>query len=103
MEQSANILKRYGEQLAKNNMNGVLSSAYDFLMYCGNIVLAWQLLEHACVAKQKLSNANGEDEKRYLESKIVDFKIFCQQYLVRNLAIAQSILNFDEDLSGLEV
>jgi hypothetical protein len=103
MEQSANILKRYGEQLAKNNMNGVLSSAYDFLMYCGNIVLAWQLLEHACVAKQKLPNANGEDEKRYLESKIVDFKIFCQQYLVRNLAIAQSILNFDEDLSGLEV
>ena len=84
-------------------MNGVLSSAYDFLMYCGNIVLAWQLLEHACLAKEKIATAQSEEDKKYYESKVVDFKVFCQQYLVRNLYIAQSILNFDEDLSGLEV
>ena len=103
MEQSENILKKYGMLMASKNINGVLSSAYDFLMYCGNIVLAWQLLEHACLAKEMLASAEGDDDKKYYESKIVDFKVFCQQYLVRNLAIAQSILNFDEDLSQLEV
>lgn len=103
MEQSENILKKYAAFMAAKNMNGVLSSAYDFLMYCGNIVLSWQLLEQACVAKEKLGSAESDDNKRYYESKIIDFKVFCQQFLVRNLAIAQSILNFDEDLSGLEV
>ena len=103
MEESENILKVYGAKAMSKNYNGILSSASDFLNYCGNIVVVWQLLEHACIAKQKLLTAESEEDKKYYQSKIVDFKIFCQHYLVRNLAIAQSILNFEEDLTSLEV
>lgn len=102
MKDAQKIMQHYGAQMAAKNVNGVLASTTDFLTFCGNLITGWLLLESALVAQEKLAGASGE-MKAYYESKIVDYNIFCQHFLVRNLGIAQSILGFKEDLSNLEV
>lgn len=102
MEMSEKILAKFGKTMKANNTNGVLAHSTDFLNYCGNLVVAWLLLEHACIAKSKQDGANEEMAKFYT-SKITDFKVFCQYQLTRNIGIANSILNFEEDLTTLEV
>ncbi len=103
MEMSEKVLEKFSKKMAAGDTGGILAHSTDFLNYCGNLVVAWLLLEHACIAKEKLAaGASGEEEKFY-QSKIVDFKVFCQYQLVRNIGIANSVLNFDEDLTRLEV
>jgi len=46
--------------------------------------------------------ATGSD-KEFYQSKITDYKIFCQHVLVRNAGLGQTILNFDDELSRLVV
>jgi len=60
-------------------------------------------MEHACEAKKALTSAVGEEEKEYYQSKVLDFKFFVQQQLVKNVGLAHSMLNFEEDLSQLKV
>ncbi len=102
MQKAQTILEGYGKSAASKDFNSILASATDFLTYCGNLIVAWRLLRGAIVASEELAAGNSS-EKEYLESKIVDFKVFCQHYLTRNSAIAQSILNFDQDLMKLEL
>jgi hypothetical protein len=59
-------------------------------------------MESAMVAQSKLSTASG-DEKAFLESKIVDFKIYCAHYLVHNLSYAKTITDYEEDVTALEL
>lgn len=65
--------------------------------------MSWLLLEGACEAVALTPNAQGQEDKDYYQSKKVDFRFFVQQQLVRNAGIAQTILNFKEDLSQLNV
>lgn len=102
MEMSERMLERFGGLMAAKNTNGVLSYATDFLSYCGNLVVSWLLLEHACIAVNKMDGAS-EEEKKFYQSKINDFKIFCQYQLTRNIGLANSVLNFEEDLTKMEV
>lgn len=101
MQKAAQILEHYGQFAGKNDFDSILASSTDFLTYCGNLIVAWRLLRGAVVA-QELIDA-GDGDKAYLESKIVDFKIFCQHYLTRNSGIAQSILNYDQSWTSVEV
>jgi len=103
MEMSEKVLEKFSKMMAEGNVNGILAHATDFLSYCGNLVVSWLLLEHACIAKQKLAAGASGDEEKYYQSKIVDFKVFCQYQLVRNIGMANSVLNFEEDLTRLEV
>ncbi len=103
MEMSEKILAKFSEMAAKKNHNGILSHATDFLDYCGNLVVAWLLLEHACIAKKKLAGEVSEEEKKYYQSKIVDYKVFCQYQLVKNIGIGNSVLNFENNLMELEL
>ncbi|EQC52244.1 acyl-CoA dehydrogenase C-terminal domain-containing protein [Bacteriovorax sp. DB6_IX] len=64
---------------------------------------SWLLLEHACLASEELKNAASEDDKKFYQSKIDDFKVFCQYQLTRNIGLAHSVLNFDEDLTKIRV
>ncbi len=96
------ILGAYTKKASEKNFNGILATATDFLNYCGNLTIAWLSFKSACKALDLIDGANGDD-KKYYQSKIDDFKIFCQHYLVRNSGIAQSILNFEEDLTSMEV
>ncbi len=102
MQKGQMILEQYGKHAAAKEFNNILASSTDFLAYCGNLIVAWRLLSGAIIAKEELDGGNSAD-KDYLESKIVDFKVFCQHYLSRNTGIAQSILNFDQNLTELEL
>ncbi|HLT22978.1 MAG TPA: acyl-CoA dehydrogenase, partial [Bacteriovoracaceae bacterium] len=84
----------------KHNM--ILQNCTDFLNLAAQMVMAWQLMEAAKLAAQKVGSASGDD-KAYYESKIVDFKIYCSQFLVHNLSLARTITDFEEDMSTLEI
>lgn len=83
-------------------MSFVLQSCKDFLDLSSHIVIAWRLMESAMVAKSKLKDASGED-KEYLESKIIDFKIYCSQYLVHAISMSKSITSVEDDLSTYKI
>lgn len=95
------ILANLGKLASEKKFDAVLYHSHDFLIYCGNLVVAWRLLEGALLANELSSGANSAD-KAFYETKVVDFKVFCQQFLSKNAGITQSILNF-EDLSSLAV
>ena len=101
MEMSEKMVQKFGGMIAAKNHNGVLAHATDFLSYCGNMVVAWLLLDHAIVAKEKIDGATPEMQA-YYKSKIVDFKVFCKYQLVKNIGIANSVLNFEDDVTSLE-
>jgi alkylation response protein AidB-like acyl-CoA dehydrogenase len=86
----------------KNQFNLVLQHCTDFLQFASQMVVAWRLMESAKIAEKKLAGASGE-EKEYLESKIVDFKVYCAHYLVHNLSIAKTITEFSDDVMALEL
>jgi alkylation response protein AidB-like acyl-CoA dehydrogenase len=102
MQKAQSILENYGQKAGAKNFDAVLASSTDFLTYCGNLIVAWRLLDGAIVASESMDGASDED-KRYYESKVTDFKIFCQHYLSRNNGIAQSILNFEQDWTAVEL
>ena len=54
------------------------------------------------LTKKKIDNAEG-DLKKYYQSKMDDFKVFCQYQLTRNIGLGNSVLNFDEDLTKMSV
>ena len=96
------VMERYGAFAAEKKFDNILASSMDYLNYCGNITVAWRLLVGANIAQDALGSC-GDAEKAFLESKIMDFKVFCQHYLTRNVGIAHSILNFEQDLTSLEL
>lgn len=100
---SAQTTMQYISGLAqKNQFNLVLQHCTDFLQFASQMVVAWRLMESAKIAEQKFSGASG-DEKVYLESKIVDFKVYCAHYLVHNLSLAKTITDYSEDVMALEL
>jgi alkylation response protein AidB-like acyl-CoA dehydrogenase len=102
MQAADSILAHYAALMQDKNINIVLGTCTDFLLYCGNLFTAWLLLGHAREASIKSADAEGEKLK-YYQSKIVDFKIFCHHYLVNNAAIARTILDYEEDLTRIEL
>jgi hypothetical protein len=88
-----------GKKAKHEQMNIVLQNCTDFLNLSAHIVIAWRLMESACVAHEKLKTSTVPAEKDYLESKIVDFKFYCSQYLPKAIAMAKSITSFDEDIT----
>lgn len=88
---------------AKNNQfNLILQNCTDFLNFASQMVIAWRLLESAKLADQKMASASPEDKKFY-ESKITDFRVYCSQFLTHNLSIAKTISDFSEDMTTLEI
>jgi len=103
LEKAQAIVQKLGAAAQANNMDGVLFHATNFLAFSGNLVSAWLLLDNAIEASKCLGSASNQEDKDYYQSKIVDFKFFVQQQLVKNVALSQSILGFSEDLSSLKV
>lgn len=88
---------------AKNNQyNLILQNCTDFLNFASQMVMAWQLMEAAVLADKKMAGASADDKKFY-ESKITDFRVYCSQYLIHNLSIAKTISDFTEDMTTLEI
>lgn len=103
MEKAQAILQRFAAQAKAGQTDAILFHATSFLSFSGNLVASWLLLESACEASKQMNNANNAEEKDYYQSKILDFKFFVQQQLVKNVGLAHSMLNFEEDLSQLKV
>jgi alkylation response protein AidB-like acyl-CoA dehydrogenase len=100
---SAQAVMQHISTLAQQNkFNLVLQHCTDFQQLAAQLMVAWRLMESAIVAQKKLSGASG-DEKTFLESKIVDFKIYCAHYLVHNLSYAKTITDYEEDVTALEL
>lgn len=100
---SAQTMMQQLTTFAKNNQyNLILQNCTDFLQFASQMVIAWKLMQSAVLADQKVSGAKG-DEKKYYESKVTDFKIYCSHYLVHNLSLSKTITEFTEDLTTLEI
>ncbi|MBF0312150.1 MAG: acyl-CoA dehydrogenase [Oligoflexia bacterium] len=85
------ILKKF----AQISPETILAYASDTLTFCGHLIVGWQLLCHANVAATQLSRGpEDEENKHYLQSKLLDFRIFCRHLLTQNLGIAHNILRF---------
>lgn len=103
LEKAQAILEKFGKEAKSQNMDAILFHATAFLSFSANLVASWLLLESACEAVSALGTAVNAEEKEYYQSKVVDFRFFVQQQLVKNVGLSQSILGFGEDLSQLKV
>ena len=92
-----------GKKAKAGDMNVVLQNCMDFLNLSAHIVVAWRLMESAWIAEEKLKEVSSEAEKDYLESKIVDFKIYCSQYLVQSIALSKAITSLDQDITKFKL
>ena len=102
LQKGQSVLEFYGAKAQAGEHQVILESCTDFLRFSGNLILSWLLCEEALLSLEKLTSAEGDD-KKYYTSKIDDFKIFCQHYLTENTAISQTILNFNNPLTNMEL
>ena len=103
LEKAQVIVERFGKDAKNNKVEAILFHATSFLSFSGNLVASWLLLEGACEAIKSLETATNEEEKKYYQSKTLDFRFFVQQQLVKNVGLSHSMLGFSEDLSQLNV
>jgi alkylation response protein AidB-like acyl-CoA dehydrogenase len=103
LEKAQAIIVKFGTLAKDNKMDVILYHSTGFLSFSGNLIASWLLLEGAIKAQEALSTASSEEEKAYYQSKIVDFKFFVQHQLVKNVSLSTTMLNFNDDLSALNV
>ncbi len=103
LEKAQAILEKFGKDAKAQKSDAILFHATSFLAFSGNLVASWLLLESACEAQKAMATATNPDEKDYYQSKMIDFRFFVQQQLVKNVGLSQSILGFSDDLSSLKV
>ena len=96
-------MTKFGKLAKENKTDVILYHATGFLSFSGNLVAAWLLFEGAIKARESMATASSNDEKDYYQSKIVDFKFFVQHQLVKNVSLSTTMLNFNDDLSALNV
>jgi alkylation response protein AidB-like acyl-CoA dehydrogenase len=104
LEKAQVLLQGMGKLAKENRMDAILFHATNFLNFSGNLVAAWLLLEGACEASNAIAAGGlSEEDTEYYLSKRVDFKFFVQHQLVKNIAMSYTMINFEEDLSQLNV
>ena len=96
------VMDKFAKKAMDKDFNGILQHCTDFLLFSSQLVIAWRLGESALKAQEMLPSASGE-EKKFLESKIVDFKTYCGAYLIHNLSIAKTITDYEQNLASLEL
>ena len=87
---------------ANKNMNMVLQSAKDFLDLSAHLFVAWRLMVAGQIAQQLLAQKQASDSD-YLQSKIIDFKVYCSQFLPQVVALSSAIVNLDEDITTYKI
>lgn len=102
MMSAQGIMGHLGEKAKNNNMEGVLNHCTDFLNFASCMVVSWRLMESALEANKKIGSANADD-KKYYESKVIDFKVFCTHYLVHNISLAKGITEYELNLKEISI
>ena len=96
------IMKVFGDLASKNQFNEILEGSHEFMTFCANLITSWLLLKSAIIADGKIESSSG-DQKKYYESKVVDYQVFAQRYLVNNLGLAKRALEFSLSYSKVEI
>lgn len=102
MASAQTVMQTIGGYAQNKQHNLVLQNCTDFLQFAAQMVVAWRLMESAIVASEKIPSANPED-KKYYETKITDFRIYCAHYLIHNPSLARTITEFTDDVTTLEI
>lgn len=84
------VMGLIGKKAKEKDFDYILANAKDFLDMSAYVIICWRLMESAKVAHQKLAQG---DQQGFYQSKIDDFKIFAQHYLVHADALAKTILS----------
>lgn len=103
LESSQKAMAYLATKAKENHMQIVLQNSTDFLNLSAKIFVGWRLMESALIAKAKLSNVTNEDEKKFLKTKLVDFKIYCSHYLVSVTSLAKTITDQVEDITAFDI
>ncbi|MCF6278876.1 MAG: acyl-CoA dehydrogenase [Flavobacteriaceae bacterium] len=80
----------------KGNYERFLADATVFMDFFGTIVIGWQWLKMATVAKQTLENKSGNQLDIFYESKIHTMKFFYTYEMTRTRGLAKTIMNTEE-------
>lgn len=102
LEGAGKLAGHLGEKAQKKQIQSVLAACTPYLNYCGNLVCAWLLLKGAILAKAEFDSAS-DDRKRYLQSKIDDFRAFCRLGLSRNDGLWREVMGYEADVSSMDV
>jgi alkylation response protein AidB-like acyl-CoA dehydrogenase len=98
------IVERFGKLAQTGKMDQILQHCSDFLNFCSNLVVAWRLGVCANKAQSSLAQAGcTQDDQAFYNSKMLDFKIFCQHFLVHNLSLAKTMTDLEEDITNIEI
>jgi alkylation response protein AidB-like acyl-CoA dehydrogenase len=81
---------KLGAFAQEGKQDAILERCSDFQLYCGNLFVAWRLLESALVSKQKLDTGSAQD-RAYYQSKIDDFSFFVHHIAVGNMGLLHSM------------
>ncbi len=91
------LVQKVVASLMPHAMNGnherFLADATVFMDFFGTIVIGWQWLKMATVAKQTLDDDNGNQSAAFYESKIHTMKFFYTYELIKTKGLAKTIMN----------
>ncbi|HBK71907.1 MAG TPA: acyl-CoA dehydrogenase [Flavobacteriaceae bacterium] len=80
----------------KGNYERFLADATVFMDFMGTIVIGWQWLKTAAVAKQTLADGNGNQPSAFYESKIHTMKFFYTYEISKTKGLAKTVMNNEE-------
>jgi alkylation response protein AidB-like acyl-CoA dehydrogenase len=99
-EKLAEKLKLIGQTLQylsgfaqKGDFESYLADATVFMEMTSTIVVAWQWLKQAIVAKNAIESRSGKFEKLFYESKIHTMKFYFKYELTKTTGLAETLLN----------
>ncbi len=78
------------------NHERFLADATVFMDFFGTIVIGWQWLKTATVAKQTLTTDNGNMPSAFYESKIHTMKFFYTYEMAKTKGLAKTVMNTEE-------
>ncbi len=97
------IVDSFGAKAQAGNFDGILQHCTDFLNYASTLVVAWRHMISASKAESLIAAGAQGDDKKFYETKITDFKVFCSHFLSHNMSIAKTILEYEQDVMALEI
>lgn len=94
------VTKEFFKKASSGMMTHILQHSSDYLMMCSYLIMSWQLGKSALLAQEKIQMGaySNEEHKQYYETKIVDFEIYCQHYLVHAQSLATTMNLGKKDL-----
>ena len=82
----------------KGDYERYLADATVFMDFFGTIVMGWQWLKMATIAKLTMKNGNGNQSSEFYRSKVQTMKFFFTYELIKTKGLAKTIMN-DEELT----